>query len=67
MASTQIFRLPQVMQKTGMGRSSIFAAIKRGEFPAQVKLTKTGRASGWVASEIESYLEQRIAASRAEV
>lgn len=60
--SHELLRLPAVMQRTGMGRSSIYAAVKRGEFPAQVKIGP--RASGWIANEVDTWIKQRIAASR---
>ncbi len=55
----RIIRLPAVMALTGLGRSSIYAAIDRGEFPAQVKLTI--RAVGFVASEIDDWISSRAA------
>jgi prophage regulatory protein len=34
----RILRLPGVMEKTGLGRSSIYRMVKDGEFPKPVKL-----------------------------
>jgi len=54
-----IIRLPQVIQKTGLSRSSIYAAIANGKFPKQIKLTK--RSSGWLESEVDSWISSRVA------
>ncbi len=60
-----IIRLPQVIKKTGLCRSSIYAAIADGRFPAQIKLTK--RSSGWLESEIDQWISDRVADRDAEV
>lgn len=58
-----ILRLPAVKARCGLSRSSIYARVAQGSFPKQVKLGGP-RAVGWVESEIQQWLEQRIAASR---
>lgn len=58
----RIIRLPDVEAKTGLGRSTIYALIKQGRFPAQIKLSE--RASGWIESEIEDYLKQKVNIAR---
>lgn len=62
MQHTQILRLPAVLERTGLGRSTLFAKIKTDEFPRQIKLTS--RASGWIAAEVDAWIQQRTAASR---
>lgn len=52
-----IERLPAVMARTGLGRSSIYAAIGRGDFPRPVKLS--ARAVGFVAHEIDAWIDAR--------
>jgi prophage regulatory protein len=52
-----VLRLRDVRRITGLGRSSIYRAIKRGEFPAPILLAR--RASGWRASEVYQWLEER--------
>lgn len=56
----QIYRLPEVMASTGLSRSSIYAYIGNGAFPAPIKLGS--RSSGWLKSEIDSWVAVRIAA-----
>ena len=53
----KILRLHQVMAIVGLGRSSIYNLIQRGAFPTQIKLST--RSSGWLKSEIESWIEMR--------
>lgn len=55
--NSKILKLPDVIAATALSRSSIYDFIKRGKFPAPVPLSE--RAVGWLASEIEGWLEQR--------
>lgn len=59
---TSILRLPTVKARTGLSRSTIYLRIAGGTFPKSVSLG--GRAVGWVESEIQQWLEQRIEQSR---
>lgn len=61
-SNTSILRLPQVKQRVGLGRSSIYALLAEKKFPAPVALS--ARAVGWVESEVEDWISQRIEASR---
>ena len=54
----QIWRLKKVMEQTGLGRSSIYKLIKEGSFPKPVPLG--ARAVGWVATEINAWIEDRV-------
>jgi prophage regulatory protein len=64
--STEIalIRLPEVKQRTGLSRSSIYALAARGEFPRPISLGR--RSVAWVASEISRWIEARIRAARGE-
>jgi len=57
-----ILRLPEVLARTGLGRTSIYSRIAEGSFPRQVNLG--GRAIGWVEAEVQAWIERSIAASR---
>jgi prophage regulatory protein len=63
-SSNGLFRLPRVMAKVGMSRSWIYAGGKAGTFPKPVHIGP--KAVGWLAEEIEQYIEDR-AASRSGV
>jgi prophage regulatory protein len=54
----RILRLPQVIQKTGYRRSSIYAQMEKGTFPAARKLGP--RAVGWDAQEIDEWIQKRL-------
>jgi len=57
-----ILRLPKVKERTGLSRSSIYAAVAQNAFPRPVSLGP--RAVGWVDEEIEDWIRRRIDARR---
>ena len=54
-----ILRLPTVKAITGLSRSTIYLRMSEGSFPRQVNLGS--RAVGWLASEIEHWIEEKLA------
>lgn len=54
----QLLRLPEVMRRTGMGRSFIYRAASEGSFP---QFRKCGRATVWSAREVEQWIAARLA------
>lgn len=50
-----------ITQLTGLTDKWFYKLIKDGEFPKPIKL---GRSSRWLESEVEAWLQQRIAQSR---
>jgi len=50
-----------ITQLTGLTDKWFYKQIKDGVFPKPIKL---GRSSRWLQSEVEAWLQQRIAASR---
>lgn len=62
--TTKILRLPEIKARTGLSRSTIYLYIAEGRFPKPIALG--GRAVGWLDSEIDDWLDQRIKASRDE-
>ena len=59
-----ILRLPQVKSKTGLPTSGIYKRISDGSFPKQVGLG--GRSVGWLESDIQNWIKERVAESRME-
>jgi prophage regulatory protein len=57
-----ILRLPQVKFRVGLSRSSIYLAVSQGKFPRPVSLG--ARAVGWLESEVDAWLSQRVELSR---
>jgi prophage regulatory protein len=53
----QLLRLPDVERATTFRRSYIYRLIRRGEFPAPIKLGI--RASAWRASEVRAWINAR--------
>ena len=62
MQNERILRRPEVEAVTGLGRSVIYELMADGEFPQQVPLH--GRAVGWVESEIQKWILERIEEAR---
>jgi prophage regulatory protein len=60
--ATHILRLPEVRSRTGLSRSTLYLRMSQGCFPKPVSLG--GRTVGWVESEIDAWIEQRIESSR---
>ena len=59
--SEQIYRLNRIREITGLSRSWIYLAMKKGEFPEPIKLSK--RAIGWPSSVIEEWIKEKLNAS----
>jgi prophage regulatory protein len=61
-ADVRLIRLKEVLTICGKSRSSVYEAIKKGDFPKPVKLH--GRSSAWIKSEVEQWAVECIRASR---
>jgi prophage regulatory protein len=57
-----IVRLPQVKSRLGLSRSTIYKMVQEGRLAKPIALG--ARAVGWLNSDIEEFLDERIAASR---
>ena len=62
MSEKTVWRLPEVMARTGLSRSTIYEQISNGEFPQRISLGP--RAVGWLADEVEGWIQGRIDDSR---
>ena len=58
----RILRLPEVKNKTGQSRSTIYERIRQGRFPPPIQLG--GRCVGWLEHEVDDWIAERIAQSR---
>jgi prophage regulatory protein len=58
----KVQRLPSVIERTGLSRSSIYLRVSRGDFPKPIALGE--RAVGWLEEDVSRWLEDRIAQSR---
>ena len=61
-AEIRLIRLKEVLAICGKSRSSVYDAIKKGDFPKPVKLQ--GRSSAWIKSEVEQWAVQCVRSSR---
>ena len=57
--TTKFLRLTDVIERTGLGRSTIYKLMAEGDFPLNVSLG--ARAVAWVEQEIEDWIFSRIA------
>ena len=65
---TRLIRLPEVLSRTGYGRTSIYRKMDEGTFPKCLKLggpikDHTGfdcRAIAWIEDEVDHWVETRI-------
>jgi prophage regulatory protein len=60
--TSRVLRRRAVETITGLSRSTIYARMNAGAFPAAIRLG--GRSVGWIADEIEAWIASRVAESR---
>jgi prophage regulatory protein len=61
--SDAILRFPRVKERVGgLSKSWIYQEITKGRFPTPIKLG--GRAVGWLQSEVDAWLSDRIERTR---
>lgn len=54
----KLLRLPAVMERCALSRSSIYAGVKNGTFFAPVRLS--ARVVGWREEEIDRWVAERV-------
>jgi prophage regulatory protein len=55
----KLYRLPELLDVTGMGRSWTYREIQAGRFPAPFKL---GAASCWDSRAVDRWIDAQVAA-----
>ena len=63
--SQTLIRMPDAMRRTGYGKAWIYCLISQDKFPKPVKIGS--RSIAFVKSDIDEWINQRIAESRKEV
>jgi len=53
----KILRLPVVLDRTGLSRSTVYLRVNEGRFPRPVSLG--ARAVGWIETEVEEWIARR--------
>lgn len=61
-SQTTLVRLNEVKARTGLSRSTLYAYVRDGRFPAPIAISK--RCVAWVEGEIDGWIADRIAAHR---
>ena len=65
----RFIRLPEVLTRTGYGRTTIYRKMEDGSFPSSVKLDGRppknpeafdSRAIAWIEDEVEQWIKSRI-------
>ncbi len=56
----KLLRLPQVMERTSLRRSTIYELMERGAFPRPVKISGA-RSNAWICEEVDNFIAERIA------
>lgn len=56
--SMKLIRIKEVMNRTGLARSTVYKYISQGQFPQSLKLGT--RAVAWVESEIDTWINDSI-------
>ena len=64
----RLIRLPEVLSRTGYGRTSIYRKMEDGSFPKSIKLggppldpsAFDSRAVAWIEDDVDQWIESRI-------
>jgi prophage regulatory protein len=59
---SRILRLKEVLERTGLSRSTLYRKVESGTFPEQVHISE--RCIGWRESDLERWLENPMYYSR---
>lgn len=60
----RLLRIEEVMERVGLKRSALFAAVARGQLPAPIKVLPGHRASRWDSHAIDRWIAERVEASK---
>ena len=67
-SKNRLIRLPEVLSRTGFGRTSIYRKMDEGTLPKSLKLGGTledpdkfdSRAIAWIEDEVDQWIQDRI-------
>ena len=57
----QFWRLPKVLEETGLTRSSLYQMMAAGEFPKSLNVSE--RCVAWVSGEVQCWKAERLVAA----
>ena len=58
MGDLRLCRLKEVMERTGLSRSTIYGWMKEGRFPSSVELGQ--RSVAWRSDDLDQWIRSRI-------
>ena len=61
----RFLRLPEVRERVGLSKASIYAKASRGEFPKPIPIGGA-RCSGWLSSDIDEWIAGCARAAKAQ-
>ena len=61
----RLLRRPEVMARTGLSKSGLYAEMAAGRFPKSIQLTE--RTSAWIEREVDAWINKKITSARGEV
>lgn len=56
-------RLPTVLDRVGTSKTTVYAMVKAGTFPAPVKIGQ--RAVAWRRSDVDAWIDSRVSSNAA--
>lgn len=56
----RLLRRPEVLKAIGLQRAALYALMREGRFPKPVRIT--ARSVGWIESEVQAWLAERVRA-----
>lgn len=62
-SALRFMRLTEVMQMTGLRKTTIYQLQSDGDFPQRVQIT--AHCVGWIESEVQAWLNQRVGSRQA--
>ncbi|WP_417706509.1 helix-turn-helix transcriptional regulator [Rheinheimera aquimaris] len=60
-STSRLIRIREVISLTGLSKSYLYQLSNSGHFPKPVKLVEGGTASAWLLSEVNDWIESRVA------
>ncbi len=59
MKQNYILRLPEVLKRTGLSRTTLYTLISKGEFPPNIAITQ--RCVGWDSQAVDDWVQRKLA------
>lgn len=55
----RLLPLSDVMNRTGLKKTAVYAAMRAGQFPRQVRISH--RVARWPESKVQAWIDERVA------